>query len=268
MREFDGGEIPPQPGWGKLTGRGVKVALIDSGINAHHSHVGWVAGGVTVRLDPEGYPTFEEGYRDRLGHGTAAAGIIRLRAPEAELYAVKIFEARLTARIEAVVAALQWSLDQGMKVINLSLGTGNQAHRPLLEEVCQKAADQGLIIVASGEAGRLHWPAALPMVIGVAMDPDCPPGHFSFQEGDPIEFRACGWPRQLPGIPQARNLRGPSFASAHLAALCALVAEEDPGADVFQVRQILKGRALPPPLRGLEAEEVHQPWEEQCRDSG
>lgn len=229
--------------WGR-TGRGVKVALIDSGINAHHSHVGWVAGGVTVRLDPEGRPTFEEGYRDRLGHGTAAAGIIRLRAPEAQLYAVKIFEARLTARIEAVVAALQWGVDLRMKVVNLSLGTGNKAHRPPLEEVCQKAADQGLIIVASAEEGRLDYPAALPMVIGVAMDGDCLPGHFSYREGDPIEFRACGWPRKLPGIPQARNFRGPSFASAHIAAHCALVAEEDPEADVHEIRRILRERCF------------------------
>lgn len=268
MREFDGGEIPLQLEWGKLSGREVKVALIDSGINAHHSHVGWVAGGITVRLDPEGRPVFEEGYQDRLGHGTAAAGIIRLRAPEAQLYAVKIFETRLTARIEAAIAALEWSLDQGIKVVNLSLGTGNQAHKPLLQGVCQKAADQGMIIVASGEEGRLHYPAALPMVIGVAMDPDCPPGHFSYREGDHIEFRACGWPRQLPGIPQARNLRGPSFGSAHIAALCALIAQEDPGADVFKVRQVLKGRAFPPSLGGIEADEVHQPSKQRCTDSG
>ncbi len=242
MREFDGGEIARR---GMRTGRGVKVALVDSGINAQHSHVGWVAGGVTVRVDAEGRITFEEGHQDRLGHGTAAAGIIRLRAPEAQLYAVKIFETRLAARIEALVAAVRWSIDQEMKVVNLSLGTENRAHVPLLEETCQKAAEQGLIIVSSGEKGRLCYPAVLPTVIGVGMDPDCPPGGFSYHEGDPVEFRACGWPRKLPGIPQARNLRGPSFASAHIAALCALVAEEDPWADVCEVRQVLRERAFP-----------------------
>lgn len=244
MKEFDGGEIP-QIEWG-CTGRGVKVALVDSGINAHHSHVGRVAGGVTIRLDHDGHPAFEDGYRDRLGHGTAAAGIIRLRAPEAELYAVKVFETRLAAGVEAVVAALEWSIDHGMKVVNLSLGTENPAHRPILERVCRKAADRGTIVVASGEDGRLHYPAALPGVIGVAMDPECPPGFFSYREGDPVDFRACGWPRRLPGVPQSRNLRGASFASAHIAGLCALVAEEDPEADVDRVRQILSrsGRFL------------------------
>lgn len=240
MREFDGGEIPLRLEGGR-TGRGVKVALIDSGINAHHSHVGWVAGGVTVRLDAERGPAFEEGYRDWLGHGTAAAGIIRLRAPGVQLYAVKVFEVRLTARIETVVAALEWSIEQGMKVVNLSLGTENQAYRQLLEAVCQKAADRRMIIVASGEEGRLHYPAALSMVIGVAMDPNCPPGRVSHKEGDPVEFRACGWPRRLPGVPQVRNFRGPSFASAHIAGLCALVAEGDPEADVHEVRRVLSG---------------------------
>lgn len=243
MRKFHGSEIAPQTGWGTLTGRGVKVALVDSGINAHHSHVGWVAGGITVRLETGGHPILEGGHQDRIGHGTAAAGIIRLRAPEAWLYAVKIFETRLAARIEALVAALWWTIDNGMKVVNLSLGTENKAHVPLLEETCHKAAQKGVIIVASGEEGRLCYPAVLPTVIGVAMDPDCPPGRFSFREGDPIEIRACGWPRKLPGIAQERNLRGPSFASVHMAALCALVAEEDPQADVYQVRQVLKEQA-------------------------
>lgn len=254
MKVFDGEAIPSELAWGRLTGRGVKVALVDSGINAHHSHVGWVAGGVTVHLDHEGRPTFADGYQDRLGHGTAAAGIIRLRAPEAHLYAVKIFEARLTAKIETVVAALEWAIDEGTKVVNLSLGTDNAVHRPLLEQVCQKAADQGIIIVASGEEARLHYPAALSMVIGVAMDPDYPPGHFSYKEGDPVEFRACGWPRRLPGIPQVRNLRGPSFASAHIAALCALVAEENPEADVYKIRGMLRERSFPPRSECLQKE--------------
>lgn len=237
MRVFDGGESP-QLDWGR-TGRGVKVALVDSGINAHHSHVKRVAGGITLRLDPGGSPALEDGYQDRLGHGTAAAAIVRLRAADAELYAVRVFEARPAARVEAVVAALEWSIDHGMKVVNLSLGTEKPAHRPILERICRKAADRGTIVVASGEAGRLHYPAALPAVIGVAMDPECPPGLFSYREGEPVEFRACGWPRSLPGVPQSRNLRGASFASAHIAGLCALVAEEDPEADVERVRRIL-----------------------------
>ena len=246
LKVFDGGAIPLQPAWRGLTGRGVKVALVDSGINASHSHVGWVAGGVTIRLNDTGYPAFEPGYQDRLGHGTALAGIIRLRAPAAHLYAVKIFENRLVARIETVIAALQWAIAAGMKVVNLSLGTEDDTDRPLLEAVCRRGAERGLIIVASGEAGRCHYPAALPMVIGVAMDPDSSPGTFSYQVDDPIEFRACGWPRKLPGLPQSRNLRGSSFAAAHIAALCTLAVEEEPQADVYRIRQILfqKGREI------------------------
>ncbi len=71
----------------ELTGRGVRIAVIDSGVHAAHPHVGGVAGGVAIR--PDG--STEAGFVDRLGHGTAVAAAIREKAPDAELFAIKVF---------------------------------------------------------------------------------------------------------------------------------------------------------------------------------
>src|SRR5262245_37772227 len=102
-----------------MTGRGVRVAVIDSGVHAEHPHVGAVAGGVAI--DPDGR---EHGdYVDRIGHGTAVAAAIRDLAPDAAIYAVKIFDRTLATHVDQLVGAIDWSARAGMHVANLSLGT-------------------------------------------------------------------------------------------------------------------------------------------------
>ena len=68
------------------TGRGIRVVIIDSGVNAAHPHVGSVAGGTGIGDDGRPHPD----YLDRLGHGTAVAAVVREKAPDAEIHAVKV----------------------------------------------------------------------------------------------------------------------------------------------------------------------------------
>ena len=114
------------------TGAGVRVAVMDSGINAQHSHVGFLAGGIAFSATEDGEVRESSDYADRLGHGTALAGILRAKAPQVELYAVKIFTDRLASSIAVLDTALRWAIEQRMQVINLSLGTTNVAHRSRL----------------------------------------------------------------------------------------------------------------------------------------
>src|ERR1700691_335844 len=102
----------------------VKIAIIDSGVHPGHPHVGEIAGAVQITPSGEGNDPI-----DRLGHGTAVAGAIREKAPDAELYAVKVFDRRLTANIGVIVRALAWCREHRMDLVNLSLGTQNPAHR-------------------------------------------------------------------------------------------------------------------------------------------
>ena len=79
----------------------MKIAVIDSGIHPGHPHVGEISGGVEITLTGEGYDAI-----DRLGHGTAVAGAIREKMPDAELYAVKVFDRRLRANVGVILRAL------------------------------------------------------------------------------------------------------------------------------------------------------------------
>lgn len=174
----------------------MKIAVIDSGIHAGHAHVGRVAGGVSFAG-----PDFD----DRLGHGTAVAGAIREKCPCADLYAVKVFDRRLSTTIENLLRALEWSMRNAMDVINLSLGTDNARHREPFERVIAR----GALLVSA--ADRL--PGNLPGVIGVAADAACPRDAYRFHDGI---FYASPYPQPIPGVPVERNLNGSSFAVANL----------------------------------------------------
>ncbi len=178
----------------------MKIAIIDSGIHSGHPHVGGIAGGVEVKAGGEGSDIV-----DRLGHGTAVAGAIREKVPDAELYAVKVFDRRLAANIGAILRALAWCQEHGMDIVNLSLGTENQDHRQAFID----ALGSDLLVVSA--AGLL--PGVLPGVLAVAPDPECPRDMFRYRDG---VFLASPYPRPIPGVPVTANLQGVSFAVANM----------------------------------------------------
>jgi hypothetical protein len=163
----------------------VKIAVIDSGIHAGHPHVGEIAGGISIVSEDD---------IDRLGHGTAVAAAIRERAPDASLYAVKIFDRRLSTRTEILVRALEWCVAERMDLINLSLSA---PHLPPIP---------GLPVVVT-------IPDVLSGAIAVVPEETCPRDAFYFREG---VFHASPYPRSIPGVPTDRNLSGASFAVANM----------------------------------------------------
>lgn len=179
----------------------MNIAIVDSGIHEGHPHVGAIAGGVS----------FAGGDSiDRLGHGTAVAGAIREKAPEASLYAVKIFDRRLSAEIDTIVRALDWCREQRMDLMNLSLGTANEEHR---ERFAWVVASEMVVVSVAG-----MLPGMLDGVIAVAADPECPRDRFRFRDG---VFYASPYPRPIPGVAVERNLRGASFAVANMTGFAA-----------------------------------------------
>src|SRR5919197_3739316 len=108
--------------WGGSTGEGVKVAVIDSGIDAAHPAVGRpVSGYVAISEGPGGMVYDTQPHEDVSGHGTACAGIIRSLAPDCDLYSVKVLGAGYTGSGKVLLAGLRWSIEQGFDVINMSL---------------------------------------------------------------------------------------------------------------------------------------------------
>lgn len=204
---------PSKPFAGR-TGKGVRVAVIDSGVHASHPHIGGVAGGVTIGQEHD-----EKDYTDIIGHGTAVMAAIKEKAPDAEYFAVRVFYSSLRTTIDLLLRAMEWSIANGMDVINLSLGTTNPSHRERFAPVIQRALDEGLILVSAHDSdGTPALPGSLPGVIGVRLDWDCPREiYYCTPHSDGLAVIASGYPRSLPGVPRARNLHGISFAVANAA---------------------------------------------------
>ena len=198
----------------------VRIAVVDSGVHAQHPHVNGVAGGVSIT--PDGRE--ETDYTDRLGHGTAVAAAIREKAPDAEIYAVKVFHDSLATRIESLVHALDWSEKNGMNLINLSLGTDNPQHEAVLRAAVDRLVGQGIKLIAAYEDSGVRWlPGSIAGVVPVVLDWDCPRDEYRtspLPDGRML-YHASGFPRSIPGVAPERNLKGISFAVANVTGLIA-----------------------------------------------
>lgn len=73
-----------------MTGRGVRVAVIDNGVQTAHPPIGRVAGGVTIAGGG-----IDEPFTDRIRHGTAVMAAIQEKAPDAEYFAVRVFRSEV-----------------------------------------------------------------------------------------------------------------------------------------------------------------------------
>jgi subtilisin family serine protease len=193
----------------------LRIAVIDSGVHAAHPHINGVAGGVSILPDR----TEEADYLDRLGHGTAVTAVIREKAPNAEIFAVKVFHQSLATNIQLLTRAIDWSVRNGMHLVNLSLGTKNPEHEDVL-----RAAGQGIVLIAAHEDGGVRWlPGSLPGTLPVALDWNCPRHEYrtsTLPDGRTL-FHASGFPRPVPGVSPENNLKGISFAVANVTGLIA-----------------------------------------------
>jgi subtilisin family serine protease len=214
-----------RPPFAGRTGRGVRIAVIDSGVTAGHPHVGAVS--QSVRVDAS---VHADDVLDRLGHGTAVAAVIREKAPASELVSVKVFDRALSTSAEALAQGITWAADQNVRLINLSLGTPIQEREELLRIAIAHAASRGAIVVSAGESDGVRWlPGSLAGVAGVLLDWKLERYEIAVQLDDAAHpsFRASGYPRPIPGVPRERNLSGASFSVANVTGFLARLAEAD-----------------------------------------
>lgn len=203
------------------TGRGVTIAVVDSGIHAAHPHIGSISTGIAFDADAG----VQQDVTDRLGHGTAVAAAIREKAPEAALVPVKVFDRTLATTARALAAAIEWAAAQGVALINLSLGTATADHRAVLEQAVERASNHRAIVVsAAPQEAMTFLPGALPGVVAVEADWMSARDVIFVRRGDAgqLILRASGFPRPIPGVPVDRNFRGASFAVANATGFIAL----------------------------------------------
>lgn len=194
-----------------------RIAVIDSGAHPTHPHIdaARLLPGLCVLADGTVLGDPNESL-DKLGHGTAVTAAIQELAPSADVLPIRVFRDGLRASARALATGIRQALEAECDLINLSLGTANQAHGDVFALLAEEAAAQGALIVAAFEAeGAPCWPGCLPQVLGVGLDWDLPRGVPSLA-ADGGKVMGSGYPRPIPGVEPRRNLYGVSFAVAQV----------------------------------------------------
>ena len=224
----------------------VKIAIVDSGIEAFHAGVNGVDGGVRFHVGEDGGIERSNDYGDCVGHGTACAGIIRKKAPDALLYSVRIFDESLMADGQILIAAIQWCIDNQMDVVNLSLGTTDVTFKVSLLDICQKASEAGLVLVAAeSNDGRESYPAVFEEVIGVTGGAIYEMDGFYYRKGQSIECVARGDEQRVCWLDGKHIMTsGTSFAAPHITGIVARLLKQSPNASIQNIRKLLQEKAL------------------------
>ncbi|MDE2944638.1 MAG: S8 family serine peptidase [Gemmatimonadota bacterium] len=210
------------------TGRGVSIAVIDSGAHPNHPHLGPLAGGIA--LTPDGREHHD--LTDLLGHGTAVAAAIQEKAPGARVHVARVFHDELATSARTLAKAIDWAAERGCRLANLSLGTPRQSRIEVLRPAVERAARAGtLVIAAFSHEGEPQFPGSLPGALGVCLDWDLPRHSVRVgrRDGRRVLY-ASGYPRPIPGVPPTSNLNGISFAVANATGIVALALELFPEA--------------------------------------
>ncbi|PCI35180.1 MAG: hypothetical protein COB53_11245 [Elusimicrobia bacterium] len=135
--------------WNRSTGKGVNVAVIDTGIDMQHPDLAANIKGGFNAVDPGESP------QDDQGHGTHVAGTIAAVpnkkgvigvAPNANLYAVKVLDKDGGGTFSSIIAGISWAVENGMHIANMSLGGPSS---PPMEKAVKAAHAAGLTIVAA-----------------------------------------------------------------------------------------------------------------------
>jgi subtilisin family serine protease len=232
--------------WGGSTGAGVPVAIVDSGIDPEHELVGPVTRAAHVERNADGETVLVEGsVGDRAGHGSACAGIVRSFAPECELWDVCVLGAGAKGNSAALVRGVQWAVEQGCRVVNLSLSSSKAEAAALLHEVADSAYFGRSVLIASAHNLQVRsYPWRFSSVISVASHEGDDPYEFLYNPEPPVEFFARGLNVEVAWLGGGRIVAaGNSFATAHITGLCALILAKHPELTPFQLKSVLYATA-------------------------
>ena len=224
------------------TGKGVRVCILDSGVDADHPKVGEINGAVAISVDEEGAPVAtpdEEG--DLCGHGTACAGVIRGLAPECEIYSARVLGAGYTGSGPVLLGGPRWAVEQGFDVVNMSLSTTKRQFAEVLHELADKAYFNRTILVASAHNMPVEsypWRFSSVISVGSHSEPD---SHlFYYNPNPPVEFFARGVDVQVAWLGgETITATGNSFATPHMSGICALLLSKHPKMTPFQLKSVL-----------------------------
>jgi len=229
--------------WGTTRGKGVKLVVIDTGIDMTHPELSGILKGGWNAISTAAT------FNDDNGHGTHCSGTIAAKdddagvvgvAPQIDLYGVKVLDENGSGTFDDVIAGMLWAVENKMEVASMSLGanSGNQA----LADAVEAMRKGGVILIAAAgnSGGSVGYPAAYPGAIAVAAS-DSRDKLASFSSRGPsVAVIAPGVAVKSTYMGGAYDtLSGTSMATPHVAGLTALYVATHKGATPEQARAAL-----------------------------
>jgi len=227
--------------FGGATGAGVRVCVLDSGVELDHPLVGAVQRSVAVTRDGDEIVIADDESGDLCGHGTACAGLIRSIAPGCELTSVRVLGEGYTGSAAVLLAGLEWAIEHDFQVVNMSLSTTKKQYAERLHELADAAYFKRTMLVASAHNMPVEsFPWRFASVVSVGSHEEDDPFTYFYNPSPPVEFFARGLEVDVPWL-GGGTLRctGNSFATPHIAGICALVLDKHPELTPFQLKSVL-----------------------------
>jgi len=162
------------------------VGVIDSGCSADQAE--YLNGGRRFWLE-QGVLSQGELQADALGHGSAVLERLLSQTNGVSVKMAQVFDGRGATSVLQVSAALLWLVEQGVSLVNLSLGLSQD--RAVLRQACAVAVEAGVLLCASSPArGGPVYPASYPGVLRITGDARCATGQWSWLDSTQADFGA------------------------------------------------------------------------------
>ena len=227
--------------WGGATGAGVRVCVLDSGIELDHPRVGAVQESFAVERDGDEISIREDPGGDLTGHGTACAGIVRSLAPDCELTSVRVLGAGFTGSGPILLEGLRWAIDQRFDLVNISLSTTKRQFAASLHDLADAAYFRRTMLVASAHNMPVEsFPWRFSSVISVGSHEDGDPLVYYYNPTPPVEFFARGLEVEVAWLGGGTvRSTGNSFATPHVTGICARILSKHRELTPFQLKSVL-----------------------------
>jgi subtilisin len=234
-------EITRDWAWGGATGEGVRVCVVDSGVEPGHPRVGGVDEAVAVVRTDAGELEITPDEGDPCGHGTAVAGIIRMIAPACTLASARVLGAGFRGSSAVLLEGLRWAIEEGYDIVNLSLSTTKRETAGVLHELADLAYFRRCLLVASAHNMPVEsFPWRFSSVLSVGSHEGDDPLELLYNPRPPVEFFARGVDIDVAwaGGGTIRST-GNSFAAPHVTGIAALVLSKHRELTPFQLKTVL-----------------------------
>lgn len=250
--------IGAEAAWARSTGKGAKIAIVDTGIDYKHPDLKDRVVDKGKDFSGDNPDAFDDHYHGSHCAGSAAAsrgngGVVGV-APEASLIAVKVLSAEGSGSYAGVASGIVYAADAGAHVISMSLGGPSTS--AVIDEAVKYAQDKGALMVAAmGNDGSMQpsYPAACKGVLAVgATSPEDTLPNFT-NCGDHISVTAPGV-EILSTVPGGGHdtLDGTSMATPHVAGLAALLKAAHPSWGAKQIRDRIEKSATDKGIAGFD----------------